>query len=95
MAVLLRHGAEVDTGSILDDNMTALHAAAVAGNLPVVQILLENRADANRRLAYTGEDTAQLAEENDHLEIARFYPPPPSLNGVFSWSLNMPLWDRL
>jgi len=70
MKVLLEDGADVQTRST--DGGTALMAAAgMAGDLRMVQALLDRGADVHARLRETNETALTLAEKYGRNEIAQ------------------------
>jgi ankyrin repeat protein len=69
MKVLLEYGANVNARS--DKGGTALMGAASAGDLRIVQALLDKGADLHPRLPETNESAATLAASHGYDEIAR------------------------
>jgi len=70
MNVLLEYGADVQARS--NEGGTALMAAAgMAGDLRMVQALLDKGADVHARLRETNETAATFAERYGRAEIAR------------------------
>ncbi len=67
--LLLAKGADVDAGTIVDDDVTALMCAAETGHCEIVETLLEYGADAKRKNRW-GVDAAQLADTAGNDEIA-------------------------
>jgi len=69
MKVLLEHGADVNARS--NAGGTALMAAAFAGDVRMVQALLEKDADVDARLIETNESALTIAVNHGYDEIAR------------------------
>ncbi len=69
MKVLLEHGADVNVKS--NKVGTALMGAALAGDLRMVQALLDRGADVQARLQETNKSAVTIAEKHGHAEIAR------------------------
>jgi uncharacterized protein len=70
MKVLLEYGADVQAKS--NEGGTALMAAAgIAGDLRMVQALLDKGADVRARLRETNESAVTFAEKYGRTEIAR------------------------
>jgi ankyrin repeat protein len=70
MKVLLEHGADVQARS--NEGGTALMAAAgIAGDLRMVQALLDKGADIHARLRKTNESALTFAESYGRAEIAQ------------------------
>jgi ankyrin repeat protein len=69
MKVLLEYGADVQAMS--NRGGTSLMAAAMVGDLRMVQALLDKGADVNARMRETNESALTLAESHGHAEVAR------------------------
>jgi len=69
MKLLLEHGADVNARS--KQGGTALMGAAMAGELSMVQALLDKGADLDARLHDTDESAATLAASHGYDDIAR------------------------
>ena len=69
MKVLLEYGADVSAKSNVGG--TPLMAAALDGDLEMVQALLDKGADVHVRLRETNESAATIAASHGHDEIAR------------------------
>jgi ankyrin repeat protein len=69
MKVLLEYGADVNAKS--NKGGTALMGAALAGDLRMVQALLDKGADLQARLPETNETAVTLAASRGYDEIAR------------------------
>lgn len=69
--VLLAHGADVNAGTVIDDDYTALMQAAYHGDQPAVEFLLAAGADRSRgdRL---GRNAAEIAKRRGRPDLARF-----------------------
>jgi hypothetical protein len=70
IGLLLRHGANVNASSVIDEDLTPLMAAARAGNEALVGLLLSHGADPNVRDRF-GRNAAQYAEAAGHSDLAR------------------------
>ena len=68
VAQLLEEGVDVNETNEL--GATALHAAAIVGNLEVIRILLAAGADPNRQSEANGETPIERARLYGHLECA-------------------------
>ena len=69
MKVLLEYGADVNAKS--NKGGTALMGAASAGDLRMVQALLDKGADLHARLSETNESAVDFATSHGYAEIAR------------------------
>ena len=69
MKVLLEHGADVNAKS--NKGGTALMGAASAGDLRIVQALLDKGADLHARLLETNETAETMAASHGYDEIGR------------------------
>jgi Ankyrin repeats (3 copies) len=72
VTALLRHGADIEAGTIIDGDITALMAAAWSGSLATVRVLLEHGADARRLAGPVDRDAAGHARLGRHFEVAEF-----------------------
>jgi hypothetical protein len=67
---LVKEGANVNSSTITDDDLTPLMVAATGGYEKIVTLLLENGADVDRKNRW-GFDAAELAQQSGHEELAR------------------------
>ena len=66
----LSQGAEIDAKN--DYSLTPLILAASEGHLPVVQYLIEHRAEVNARSYNYGSTALMLAAENGHFPVVQY-----------------------
>lgn len=70
--LLIQYGAKLDEGMYNWDNITALHAAVMNGNVEVIKVLIGSNADINAKSSITKRTPLHYAFWNGDQDIIKF-----------------------